>query len=90
MAEHVQARTATALIDFDGEMLEIFSTDGSKRMPASELTYRATEPDKKGRVSVTFQALGGTLAMFVLESQFVPDFDRLLAALAASGVQRAE
>ena len=90
MAEHTQARTAATLIDFDGELLEIFSNDGSKRMPVAELTYRTGEPDKKGHMSVTFQALGGTLAMFVLDADHVPDFQAPLAALDAAGVQRTE
>jgi len=90
MAEHVQGRTETTVLDFDGRVLEMFSNDGSKRMLASELSYTRSEPDKKGRVSVTFATLGGTAAMLALQPEYVADVDKVLAALEKAGVQKQE
>ncbi len=90
MTEHVQARTEQMILDFDGRVLEIFGNAGSRRALASELTYSRSNADKKGRVSVTFHTLGGTILMFVLEAQDVADIDAFLAALEQAGVQKAE
>jgi hypothetical protein len=79
--DHVQARTETSLLDFDGRVLEIFSTEGSTRILASELTYNRSEPDKKGRVNVTLTSFGRGVFMLVLQPEYVADIDQLLAAL---------
>lgn len=84
----VQARTATAVVEFDGRVLEVFSREGSTRVLASDLTYTRSEPDKKGRVSVSFASFGQGVVMLLLTEDYVPDVEALLAALDAAGVQR--
>jgi hypothetical protein len=89
MSDHTQARAMRSLLDFDGSVLEIFQAEGSKRFPASDLSFHRSEPERrKGRVTLTFSAFGGMGASLIVEPEELAGVDTFLAALESAGVAR--
>lgn len=89
MADHVQARLSYGLLDFDGRIVEVFTHEGSRRFPLSDLSFMRGDPERrKGRVMLTFSAFGGLQSSLVVEADEVEGVDAFLAAVEAAGGRR--
>jgi hypothetical protein len=86
MATSIQINSDRDLIVYDGQVLEIFYLDESKRFIASRLRYDRGEPDRSG--AVVFQ-LWATPAQMVgmarVEAQHVDAVAALFAEITKSG-----
>ena len=85
MSTKIQVNTDGDVIAFDGEVLEIFFLDGSKRFVASRLRYDRGEPDRSGAVLIQLWATPAQMVGMVrVEAEHVSDIDALLAEINGS------
>ena len=72
-------------IAYDGEILEVFFLDGSKRFLAARLRYDVGEPDRSGAVLLQLWATPAQMVGMVrIEAEHVSDVRALVAEIQES------
>ena len=85
MSTRIQANADGDVIAYDGQVLEIFFLDGSKRFVASRLRYDRGESDRSGAVLIQLWATPAQMVGMVrVEAEHVAEIDALLAEIKAS------
>jgi hypothetical protein len=85
MSTRIQTNTDGDVIAYDGQVLEIFFLDGSKRFVASRLRYERGDPDRRGAVLIQLWATPAQMVAAVnVEAESVAAVDALLAEIKGS------